>query len=116
MHIALRHLVPKQMRANGVKEDEVRVEESAVREIIRYYTREAGVRGLERSIGKVLRKIVLTVLEEKTEKTELPVVVTNENIATYLGVRRYSITESQRDRRSGSSTGSPGRKSAATSS
>ena len=97
VHIALRHLVPKQMRANGVKEDEVRVEESAVREIIRYYTREAGVRGLERSIGKVLRKIVLTVLEEKTEKTELPVVVTNENIATYLGVRRYSITESQRD-------------------
>lgn len=97
VHIALRHLVPKQMRANGVKDEEVRVEESAVREIIRYYTREAGVRGLERSIGKVLRKIVLTVLEEKTAETTLPVVVTNENIEKYLGVRRYSITESQRE-------------------
>ena len=52
VHIAERHLVPKQMRANGVKDNEVTVTEGAVREIIRYYTREAGVRGLERSIGK----------------------------------------------------------------
>lgn len=97
VHIALRHLVPKQMRANGVKEEEVKFEESAVREIIRYYTREAGVRGLERSIGKVLRKIVLSVLEEQTKPAQLPVVVTEKTVAEYLGVRRYTITESQRE-------------------
>ena len=63
VHITMRHLIPKQMRVNGVKENEVVVEESAVRDIIRYYTREAGVRSLERAVGKILRKIVLTELE-----------------------------------------------------
>ena len=56
VHIAERHLIPKQMESNGVTEKEVRITEDAVRDIIRYYTREAGVRGLERSIGKILRK------------------------------------------------------------
>ena len=98
VHIAERHLVPKQMRANGVKDNEVTVTEGAVREIIRYYTREAGVRGLERSIGKILRKIVLTELEENEKgKPELPVVVTEKNVDKYLGVRRYSITVAQRE-------------------
>ena len=99
VHIAERHLIPKQQRANGVKPEEVRIEESAVREIIRYYTREAGVRSLERSIGKILRKVILTILEkpEVLTKTELPVVVTDKNVETYLGVRRYSITLAQRE-------------------
>ncbi|WP_302431270.1 endopeptidase La [uncultured Sutterella sp.] len=98
VHIALRHLVPKQMRANGVKETEARITEGAVRDIIRYYTREAGVRALERSIGKILRKIVLTELEAgKDKKLELPIVVDEKNLEKYLGVRRFSITVAQRE-------------------
>ena len=98
VHIAMRHLVPKQMRANGVKDEEVRISEEAVRDIIRYYTREAGVRALERSIGKILRKIVLTELESaKTPKAALPIEVTGANLEKFLGVRRYSITIAQRE-------------------
>lgn len=98
VHIALRHLVPKQMRANGVKKKEARITEGAVRDIIRYYTREAGVRALERAIGKILRKIVLTELEAgKDKKLELPIVVDEKNLEKYLGVRRFSITVAQRE-------------------
>lgn len=98
VHIAERHLVPKQMRANGVKAEEATITEGAVREIIRFYTREAGVRGLERSIGKILRKIVLSELEAAEKgKPELPIVVTEKNVEKYLGVRRYSITVAQRE-------------------
>lgn len=66
-HIALRHLVPKQLAANGTTAKEVQVTESAIHEIIRYYTRESGVRGLERAIGKILRKVVLTEFEGVSE-------------------------------------------------
>ena len=98
VHIAMRHLVPKQMRTNGVKDSEVVVEESAIRDIIRYYTREAGVRSLERAIGKVLRKIVLSELEAPKEKRpELPIHVGADSLEKYLGVRRYSITSAQRE-------------------
>ena len=98
VHIAERHLVPKQMRANGVKAEEATITEGAVREIIRFYTREAGVRGLERSIGKILRKIVLSELEAAEKgRPELPIVVTEKNVEKYLGVRRYSITVAQRE-------------------
>lgn len=99
VHITMRHLIPKQMRVNGVKENEVVVEESAVRDIIRYYTREAGVRSLERAVGKILRKIVLTELEAPKDKrpTELPIRVTAETLEKYLGVRRFSITSAQRE-------------------
>lgn len=98
MHIAAEHLIPKQMEMNGVKTGEVRIEDSAVRDIIRYYTREAGVRALERSIGKILRKIVLTELEAgKDKKLELPIVVDEKNLEKYLGVRRFSITVAQRE-------------------
>lgn len=96
VHIAMRHLVPKQMRANGVKDSEVKVCEDAIRDVIRYYTRESGVRALERSIGKILRKIVLSELETGKAK-DLPIVVTAENLEKYLGVRRYSITIAQRE-------------------
>jgi len=56
LNIALRYLIPKQVRENGLKEDEIHITESAVRDIIRHYTREAGVRGLEREIAKICRK------------------------------------------------------------
>ncbi len=96
VHIAMRHLIPKQMRANGVKETEAKITEGAVRDIIRFYTREAGVRSLERSIGKILRKIVLTELEGKKDP-KLPIVVSEENLEKYLGVRRFSITVAMRE-------------------
>lgn len=97
IHIAERHLIPKQMRANGVKDTEAQITTEAVREIIRYYTREAGVRGLERSIGKILRKIVLTEIEMAKKKPKKAIVVKGEDVQKYLGVRRYSITAAERE-------------------
>lgn len=96
VHIAEQHLVGKQMRACGIKEDEVRIERSAILEVIRYYTREAGVRQLERTIGRILRKILLEELEKKEGKPELPIVVDDKAVEKYLGIRQYDITEAER--------------------
>ena len=102
VHIAERHLIPKQMESNGVTEKEVRITEDAVRDIIRYYTREAGVRGLERSIGKILRKIVLKA-ETRGEGEDAPKrqTVNAKNLHDFLGVRRFSITYAQKSPRVG---------------
>jgi len=85
IHIALDHLIPKVMKNNGVKPEELVIEESAIRDIVRYYTREAGVRSLERDVGKICRKVVKKLLAEteakKAEKSSDPVakvVVTSE--------------------------------------
>jgi ATP-dependent Lon protease len=95
INIALRYLVPKQMKSNGIKEGEMEITRNALRDIVRYYTREAGVRNLERDISKICRKVVKNILlgDEK------PKVVVDENsLDKYLGVRRfrYGIAE-QRD-------------------
>lgn len=86
MHIALQHLVPKQLTANGIKASEVEITPLAVREIIRYYTREAGVRNLEREVAKVFRKVVRKIV---TKAPGHRVHVTSKNIEKYLGVRRF---------------------------
>ncbi len=86
--IALRYLLPKQVKNNGLKEDEISVSESAIRDIIRYYTREAGVRSLEREISKICRKVVKMLLLKKNEKKAT---VTAKNLDKYLGVRRYDF-------------------------
>ncbi len=96
LHIALEHLVPKQMQTNGVKKGEVTITEDAIRDIVRYYTREAGVRGLERSIGKVFRKIVRS-NDEKTAKEKETVTVTSENLSQFLGVRKYTFGMAQKE-------------------
>ncbi len=96
VHIAEQHLVGKQMRACGIKEEEVRIERSAILEVIRYYTREAGVRQLERTIGRILRKILLGELEKKDGTVELPIVVDDKAVEKYLGIRQYDITEAER--------------------
>ena len=84
--IAERYLLPKQQKNNGVKDEELEVTESAIRGIIRYYTREAGVRSLEREISKICRKTVKSVqLKKATEK----VVVTDQNLNDFLGVRKF---------------------------
>jgi ATP-dependent Lon protease len=86
INIAKRYLVPKQLEANGLKQTELSMSESALKDIVRYYTREAGVRNLEREIAKICRKVVKQlVLKEKDRKVS----VSHRNLDKYLGVRRF---------------------------
>jgi ATP-dependent Lon protease len=112
IHIALDHLVPKVMKNNGVKPEELMVEESAIRDIVRYYTREAGVRSLERDVGKICRKVVKKLLAEseankaaKSSATIAKVVVTADNLSDYLGVRRYNFGMAEKENQIGQVTG-----------
>jgi ATP-dependent Lon protease len=86
-NIAIRYLLPKQMKNNGVKDAELAVAEDAVRDIVRYYTREAGVRSLERELSKICRKVVKGLLLKKLTPQ---VKVTADNLNDYLGVRKYT--------------------------
>ncbi|MBF8746257.1 endopeptidase La [Pseudomonas putida] len=93
INIAVKYLTPKQVKANGLKKEELEIDVSAIRDIIRYYTREAGVRGLERQIAKVCRKVV----KEHTGQKQVRVKVTSEQLEHLLGVRkfRYGLAEQQ---------------------
>jgi ATP-dependent Lon protease len=86
-NIAIRYLLPKQLKNNGLREGELDVQDEAVRDIVRYYTREAGVRSLERELGKICRKVVKGLLLKKYTPT---VVVNADNLNDFLGVRKYS--------------------------
>jgi ATP-dependent Lon protease len=102
LNIAQRYLLPKQQKNNGVKETEVEVTEAAIRGIIRYYTREAGVRSLEREISKICRKVVKGVqLKTYSEK----VVVTEENLNDFLGVRKYDYGRAEKKNQVGQVVG-----------
>ena len=116
INIAMQYLVPKQMKRNGVKEGELVVEESAVRDIIRYYTREAGVRSLDREIAKICRKVVMQITlnedkkrsseTKKTSKAKPKAVKVNEkNLHDYLGVRRFDYGVAESENRIGQVTG-----------
>ncbi|HSU23767.1 MAG TPA: endopeptidase La, partial [Variovorax sp.] len=87
-HIALKYLLPKQMQNNGVKEEELLITEEAVRDIVRYYTREAGVRSLERELSKICRKVVKGLLLKKMTPK---VTVDGTNLNDFLGVRKYTF-------------------------
>ena len=100
--IAERYLVPKQLKVNGIKEGELAIAESAVRDVVRYYTREAGVRSLEREISKICRKAVKALLLKK-QKTKIS--VTARNLDKYLGVRRYSFGIAEMNNQVGQVTG-----------
>ena len=102
LNIALRYLLPKQVADNGLKAKELSVSEDAIRDIVRYYTREAGVRSLEREIAKVCRKVVKQVLESKQASS---VEVTSQNLETYLGVRKFSFGVADEQDRVGQVTG-----------
>ncbi|MFO1220274.1 MAG: endopeptidase La [Burkholderiaceae bacterium] len=91
--IAQRYLLPKQRKNNGVKDEELEVTESAIRGIIRYYTREAGVRSLEREISKICRKTVKGI---QLKATEGRVVVTEDNLNDYLGVRKFDFGRAEK--------------------
>ncbi|CAM4258500.1 endopeptidase La [Kerstersia similis] len=108
IRIAREHLLPKLMKNNGVREGELQVEEDALRDIVRYYTREAGVRSLEREVGKICRKVIRQLIkrvEDKVEGAPKIVVVNSENLADYLGVRRYSFGVAEKENQIGQVTG-----------
>ena len=86
INIAVKYLAPKQIEANGLKKGEIAFDNEAIRDIIRYYTREAGVRGLERQIAKICRKAV----KEHAMEKRFAVTVTPELLEHFLGVRKYS--------------------------
>jgi ATP-dependent Lon protease len=102
LNIAQRYLLPKQMKTNGVKREELTVTEDAIRDIVRYYTREAGVRALEREISKICRKVVKSlVMRQRKNK----IVVNAKSLDKYLGVRRYSFGMAEKENQIGQVTG-----------
>jgi ATP-dependent Lon protease len=102
VNIAIRYLLPKAIKNSGLKPEEASVSESAIRDILRYYTREAGVRGLERELSKICRKIVKALLIKGEAKK---VTVTARNLDKYLGVRRYSYGIAEKNNQVGQVTG-----------
>jgi ATP-dependent Lon protease len=107
--IAKQYLVPKQMKHNGIKENELHIAESAIRDITRYYTREAGVRALERDISKICRKVVKGLLlkasEGKPREAKGPVEVNAKNLDKYLGVRKFTYGIAEKKNQIGQVTG-----------
>ncbi|MFZ9643313.1 MAG: endopeptidase La, partial [Candidatus Methylopumilus sp.] len=109
LNIAMRYLVPKQLKAHGLKANEIEITEAAVQEIIRFYTREAGVRSLDREISKVCRKVVKDILTAKQSlvkdaKVE-QIVVKPENIEKYLGIQRFDYGLAAKENQVGQVTG-----------
>jgi ATP-dependent Lon protease len=121
LSIASRYLLPKQIRANGLKPAELSIDEEALRAVIRYYTRESGVRNLEREVSKICRKVVKALMlkpapkaKAKAGKGRKPpklrtaaaaVAVTADNLADYLGVRRFDFGRAEKDNEIGLVTG-----------
>jgi len=107
--IAKQYLLPKQMKSNGIKPEELHVAETALRDIVRYYTREAGVRSLEREISKICRKVVKSLVlkesEGKGRAAKGPIEVNAKNLQKYLGVRRYTFGLAEKKNQVGQVTG-----------
>ncbi len=103
VHIAREYLLPKQLKANGIKSGELAVTESALRDIARYYTREAGVRGFDRELAKICRKVVKSILTKKKEGGQ--VTVNAKNLDKYLGVRKYTYGIAEKENQVGQVTG-----------
>ncbi|SOH95376.1 ATP-dependent Lon protease [Monaibacterium marinum] len=99
--IAARHLLPKQQKGHGLRKGEFSLSPDALRDIIRYYTREAGVRNLERELAKLCRKAVTQLVKKETTKVE----VTTENLSDFLGVRRFKFGLAEEDDQIGVVTG-----------
>jgi ATP-dependent Lon protease len=107
--IARHYLVPKQIKNNGIKENELHIADSALRDITRYYTREAGVRALERDISKICRKVVKGLLlkasEGKPRAAKNPVEINAKNLDKYLGVRKFTYGIAEKKNQVGQVTG-----------
>jgi ATP-dependent Lon protease len=110
VNIAIRYLLPKQLKATGLQENELSVSEAAIRDIVRYYTREAGVRALEREVSKICRKAVKQLVTDKKDDKDADakphrVTVTPKNLDKYLGVRRYTFGMAEKQNQVGQVTG-----------
>src|SRR5712671_5411831 len=107
VNIAIRYLLPKQLKSNGLKDGELSMSEPAVRDIVRYYTREAGVRALEREVSKICRKAVKQLLTEKkaAEDKMHKISVTPKNLDKFLGVRRFNFGMAEKQNQVGQVTG-----------
>lgn len=101
-NIAIRYLIPKQLKANGLKENEIHISESAIRDIIRFYTREAGVRNLEREISKICRKVVKSFVLRESNKE---ISITPRALNKYLGVKRFRYGLAEENDQIGQVTG-----------
>jgi len=101
-NIAMRYLLPKQMENNGIKPEELAVSEEAIRDVVRYYTREAGVRSLERELSKICRKVVKGLLLKQMKPQ---VQVTADNLNDYLGVRKYTYGRAEQKNQVGQVVG-----------
>jgi ATP-dependent Lon protease len=101
VEIAKRHLIPKQIKAHGLKKGEWNISEDALRDLIRYYTREAGVRNLEREIANLTRKAIKDILMKKSDRVS----VTRRNLDKYAGVRRFRFGEAESEDMVGVTTG-----------
>jgi ATP-dependent Lon protease len=101
LEIAIQHLVSKQLKNHGLKKKEIEITESAITEIIRTYTREAGVRNLEREIAKIARKVVTQIVKKELNA----VIVSDNNIANYLGVKKYRFGLAEEEDQIGVVTG-----------
>ena len=102
LHIATNYLVPRKLQDNGLRKGEMSLSEDAIRHVIRHYTKEAGVRGLEREISKICRKIVTQILLEKDTNS---VDVTVDNLSDYLGVQQYRVGKAEQEDKVGQVTG-----------
>ncbi|HTI95627.1 MAG TPA: endopeptidase La [Rudaea sp.] len=107
INIAQRYLLPKQVKANGLLESEIHIAEGALRDMVRYYTRESGVRNLEREISKICRKVVkeLTLAADKGAKKRGKVTVAGKNLEQYLGVRKFTYGRAEQKNEFGLVTG-----------
>jgi len=101
VEIARKHLLPKQIEAHGLKDGEFALTDSGLRDLIRYYTREAGVRTLEREIAKLARKVLRKILEKKEERVE----ISAENLGDYAGIRKFRYGVSEEEDQIGAVTG-----------
>ncbi len=102
LNIAERYLLPKQLKDNGVKAGELQVENSALVSLIRHYTREAGVRSLDRQIAKVIRKVVKAIT---AKEVSAPVIINEDNLAVYSGVEKFKYGQADEENRIGQVTG-----------
>ncbi len=104
LNIASKYLLPKQMKRNGLEENEIKLQKEVILSLIRYYTREAGVRGLERQIAKILRKVVKERLLSKKVISK-PTSITEKNLETFSGVKKFKFGIAEKDNAVGQVTG-----------
>ncbi|GAB6195656.1 endopeptidase La [Lysobacter xanthus] len=105
LNIAERYLLPKQVKANGLREDEIKVTEDALRDTVRYYTRESGVRNLERQVAKMCRKVVKELALAGPKVRKGPVLINTKNLEKYLGVQQYDFGRAEEQNEIGLVTG-----------